>query len=87
VGFDPGTATAFRLLPPPHTTRSAGFARFLTMSCSSRAMRSRSDVIACSVAWARSASACTWLCHTECPTSQTITVVSAAVSVVVPLVP
>jgi hypothetical protein len=30
VVFDPGTATAFRLLPPPHTTRSAGFARFLT---------------------------------------------------------
>ena len=46
-----------------------------TMSCSSRAIRSRSAVAACASACARSASAWTCACRIELPTSQAMTTI------------
>jgi len=51
-----------------------------TMSCSSRAIRSRSAVAACASAWARSASAWVWLCRIELPISQPMKIIAPKAS-------
>ena len=48
-----------------------------TMSCSSRAIRSRSSIAACAAAWARTSSARACACRIEYPISQAMTVTRA----------